>query len=284
MTVGHSPSFAAALAQVEAVAGEPMELYPYDPRESAWVGRSASHFAYMADHPGRRARIILEAGRLRWAASVGVSVPPVVDHAPDGAWLVTRRVANDPGRGAGYVEAVTPIARAIESAPPPPAELLTPPGHWRAPRRSLVVRSLRMALSPLAIREFRELQRAALALPEDTPCHGDFHTRNVLYDATSRTACLVDWERFGYAARGTDLFTLWPTLLDADARAGVLEAALAGSNPAERARLGVLHRWLALRNLAIIVTEDRLRDRDRDRARAAADRVAEARRNVESWR
>ena len=130
--------------------------------------------------------------------------------------------------------------------------------------------------------EFLRTRRAARALPADTLAHGDFQVGNLLYDRGAGIVRLTDFEYLGPAPWGTDLLHPWSTLEEAEDRARVLDAVLEGSGPEERARLGSLHRWLALRTLAEQLSGPRA-NRDPGSVERARRRAREAGEHAEAW-
>ncbi|MDP9341643.1 MAG: aminoglycoside phosphotransferase family protein [Actinomycetota bacterium] len=244
------PSVSHSLLAVQNAIGERARLFEPGPWQNSWVGRGERHFVYVADSPAGRRRILLETGRLQWAALSGISAPAVVAAAPDGSWLATERVADDVPAGPAYVRAAVALAEAVAAAPPPPPSFLAGSEERRASRWTLPARLARLAASPIDVREFVAVRRRALTLPADQLAHGDYHPGNVLFDATSGRAFVTDMEFLGMAPRGTDLMTLWCGLERSEDRDAVLEAVLAGATDPERTRLAVLHHWLALRSLA----------------------------------
>jgi len=275
------PALAPILAEMESLIQEPAEVFAPWPNQSSWVGRSARHFFYLADDDRGRARILLEARRLAWALDSGIPAPRVEGLSPDGAWVVTERVPDDLPAGPGFVQAALTTADAVATAVPPP-ELLAGSKPRRRPRHTVPLRLLRMAASPVSVLEFRSARSLAMALPPDTLAHGDFHSGNVLYDSRLGVARVTDMENLAFAPRGTDPLTLWCGLDRAEDRDAVIDRLLAGSDRAERARLGLLHHWLALRTLADVALETPSL-RDERMTAEAIDRVREARAHARAW-
>jgi Ser/Thr protein kinase RdoA (MazF antagonist) len=267
---------------VAAITGSSLRLLSPFPGQSSWIAVTGDHVVYLGDTPPARARILLESARLLWAAGNRIPVPAVVASAPDGAWLVTARVADDRPEGPGYVAAALSAAGAFAQASRPPASILKGSRSRRAPRRTLASRLSRMRASGLSVAEFALSRRRALRLPADTLSHCDFHPDNVLYDAATGRVHVTDLECLAIAARGTDQLTLWCGLDSADDRQAVVESVLAGTDGRERKRLATLHLWLALRTLSdmAVMTGTHF---DPARIEEAAQRVAEARRNADSW-
>jgi hypothetical protein len=265
-----------------AITGTSLRLLSPFPGQSSWIAVTGEHVVYMGDTPSGRARILLESARLLWAAGHRIPVPAVVASAPDGAWLVTARVADDQPQGPGYVAAALSAASAFAKAPRPPASILSGSRGRRAPRKTLASRLGRMRAGGLSIAEFALSRRRALRLPVDTLSHCDFHPDNVLYDAAKAQVHVTDLESLGMAARGTDQLTLWCGLDSADDRQAVVQGVLVGADGQDRKRLAALHLWLALRTLSdlAVMTGTHF---DPARVEEAAQRVAEARRNADSW-
>jgi hypothetical protein len=266
----------------ESALGEPARLFEPAPDQNTWVGRGDTHVLYVAVEPAGRGRILLESRRLGWAREIGVPVPDAVAMDPEGTWLATALVADDPPRGAAYVGGALDAAERIAGAEPSP-DVFGGVATRRAARWSMPLRVLRMAASPIDVKEFAAARRRAGALPEDGLAHGDFHPGNVLYDAAGRSVWVTDWEMLDHAPRGTDALTLWCGLDEADDRELVNEALAAGTSAEERRRLAALRHWLALRTLAdVTLTGRRHRDRNHESMQAeAVARVAEARRLLE---
>lgn len=264
-----------------ALGTDPEVLRPW-PGQGSWVATTRDVVVYLAGGEPERTRVWLEALRLRWAASVGIPVPAVVEVDRRFRWLAVERVPDDPPEGRDYVRAALFAGRTVASAPPPPVDVVGAARPRRASRRSIPVRLARMVRSPLDVAEFRAVRRAALALPSVELAHGDFHPANVLFDRRSGRVRLIDFEFLGLAPRGTDPLMLWTALDRSEDRHAVIDAVLTGTSPEERERLAVLHRWLALRVLADLVTLPAAY-RDRRAIDGAAARVREARANAERW-
>jgi hypothetical protein len=263
----------------ETAVGEPARLFEPAPDQDTWVGRGDTHFLYLAVEPAGRERILLEARRLGWARGLGVRAPEVTAMDPDGAWLATALLREDAPAGAAYVGGALDAADRIAAADPAPG-VLGGVATRRAARWSLPLRALRMAASPIDVKEFAAAKRRAAAIPDDGLAHGDFHPGNVLFDEPAGTVWITDWEMLDHAPRGTDALTLWCGLERGDDRDLVTDALAAGTSKGERDRLAVLRHWLAIRTLAdVALTPRRDRDPNHDGMVAeAAARVSEARR------
>ena len=286
------PPVRAAWQDATRVTGTELQLLGQVPGQTSWVGMDDRHFVYLAEGPGHRGRIRLEAERRAWAARHAIPVPPVVATAPDHSWMITGRVAVDPPEGEGYVLAAAATAAAFAAAtdvPPAPdggevgggASGIRGRGRRRRPWQ-LPLRLLKMLRGRIDVREFLEVRRQVLALPAEVIAHGDFHPGNVLLDAAADVAHAVDLESVGPAPAGTDLLTMWCELQRPADRDAVLELLLADADADRRRELALVHRWLALRTLADRVIAPR-RYRDERRIRFAAARAAEARRDAAAW-
>jgi len=104
----------------------------------------------------------------------------------------------------------------------------------------------------------------------------------LLFDQATGAVLLTDFEFLGPAPAGSDLLQLWATLERNDDRALVLDALLAGTPPDQRRRVGLLHRWVALRTLAERLTA-RPAEREPDQINESRRLVVEARRHAASW-
>lgn len=266
-----------ALQAAQVAAGEPLVLQGRGAWQANAVAMGASTVAYLGLDEASRDRIRAEQVRLRWAAAAGVPVPRVLAMAPDAAWLVVERVADDERYGPAYVRAAVEAARRVAAAGPPPAEAGAARSR-RGRRTDLLLRVARAALSPLPVREFRALRSAAAALTasrEQVTSHGDFHIGNVL-SSGGVAVTVVDFEFLGVGHPADDLMSLWVDLEDEADRALLLELACATVG-APRADILLMAHWLALRHLAELVTGVPLRKRDRPEVRRAVERVREAR-------
>lgn len=271
------PAWAAAR---DALGVEPEVLRPGSGKLS-WVATTSAHVVYLAWDERGRARVRREARRLRWAAEAGIPVPPLVDGDARGSWIAVRRVRDDPPVGAVYVEAALAAASSVAGAAPPPAAVLQGTRTRRAPTASRPIRMFRMWSAGMDLREFASARAAAGALPHDTLAHGDFHLANVLFDALAGCVHLVDLEYLSYAPKGTDALMLWAGLDRREDREAVVEALLRPPE-ADRVRLAVLHRWLALRVLADLVIAPP-HEREPHRIVEAFALVDEARENARRW-
>lgn len=286
MMVGFVPAINVDIVEIEHSLVRAAEFLGESPRVVTTrpgqpvVGLTAQCAVHIAYDDATRSRIGQEAERLAWAARQGIPVPEVVDVRPE--WLVTRRAVNDEvTSGAAYVAAAIRAARTISSAPEPPPSLRAPVAAHGGGRREGAQRLYRVVRSPLSPAEFRTVRAAAARLPRDTLAHGDYVLHNVLFDRSAGTVTIIDWEYLTYAPPQFDLCMLWPRLTEAADRAQ-LAGELLSAAP-DRAALGVLHHWLAVRHLADLVTKAAPADWDRARIGAAVERVTEARSNARSW-
>lgn len=267
----------ATLARLIADLGEapvPVRTAPSRP----WIGLTTSYAVYVAHDAPSQARVHAEGKRLLWAAGFELPVPEVVSRGP--GWLVTSRAPHDePLPDGSYASAVVDAVRRISAATVPARQ-----GARDRPRGWDRVRNLHLSLlrePAVPWHEYRALRRAVAGLSQDRLAHGDFSRDNVLFDRAKRSVILIDWELLGYRPAHYDLCKLWPRLrLELD-REIVLEAALEGA--ADRAALGLLHYWLALRYLAGLLGVPRAR-RDAEEIEVMQERVAEARANAKRWR
>jgi len=100
--------------------------------------------------------------------------------------------------------------------------------------------------------EFRRVRAEAAELPATVLAHGDFQDDNLLWDAERAVLHVIDWDYADLLPEGTDLLNLWVHLPDDETRDLVLEQAV--SSAGDRAALGVLGHWLALRHVAEVAT------------------------------
>jgi hypothetical protein len=231
---------------------------------------------------GRRRLRVEIAGRA-WARERGIVTPEVLDADPDGAWLLGAWLEPVRPIGAGYVDAAVATARLIARQPEPP-EAVVEASSWRASRRDLLVRGMRVVSGGVPPRLWRaaRLQVAEVG-GERVVAHGDFYPHNVL--GTRSGVSVVDWEYVGWAPRSADLVRLW-TLLPESADRDRLLAHLSADQPAlERRRIGALVLWHALRllgeNLSVARTEQNpvtLRH-----ARAIVPEACEVARDLGAW-
>lgn len=243
----------------------------------------AHHVLDVATCAEGRDDLLLELAGRAFAAARGVAVPAVVAHAGDGAWLLSRRAANDRLGPAEEIQLAThAIAFCAALRPPPPPDLPVAHRRWRASRLTLPMRAGRAALGHLPVRDFLAARSAAAALPDGEIAHGDLHPGNLLLDRRDGSAVLVDWTHLGPAPVGTDLLRWWVSCERPDARALVVEDLLSRTTAAQRPALGTLLWWLALRELAIAVTSAPV-DRDPGDADRARRRLPEARALAREW-
>lgn len=246
----------------------------------AWVGLTSHHAVHVAYDCASEARVHLEAERLLWAGRCGLPVPEVV--LCGSSWLITTRAMHyEPLPGRLDVSAAVGAARIISAAvSPPPHVYRRHPAHGGS-RWMRVLRVGRLLHSPVPQLEFKRLRRAFGGLRRDRLAHGNFRPRNILFDRARGMVTVVDWEFLTYQPAHYDLCFLWPRLTSPVDRDHVLEAAFADTS--NRAALGVVHRWLAMRYLADLVTRAPRWRWDVDRIAEATQRVAEARANAASW-
>lgn len=205
------------------------------------------------DENGRRRNRLEVYGRV-WAAKQGVPVPRVVDHDPDGSWLVTERAPTLPPAGADYVAIAMESAQRIEAGQEPrPLEPITTwrhPNRWRTPLRAVQLAAA--GISPLL---FVQARRSAAALPSVVPSHFDYHPGNVLHaSADAEAATIIDFEYLRMGPRYADAIRLFTTLEShADAAYGV-DWLLQRTPRSEWPGIAVQLRWLALRPLAELIT------------------------------
>jgi aminoglycoside phosphotransferase len=214
-----------------------------------------------ADTAAGRLRLRRELWGRCWAAGAGLPTPPVLGADADGGWLVSAWLPAGAPTGPDFLDAAVATAGRIAAAPPPPAG--PPRSVWRSPRRAAPLRLARGFLGGVPTRLWWRARQAAAALPRVPVAHGDFYHRNVLWRPDSGTLHTVDWEYLGTGLRHGDLLRLWSVLPGPLDRAGLLARLLDGLPAAQRADVGTLALYLALRLLGENVKGDR-RDRDED--------------------
>ncbi len=217
---------------------------------------------------------LLELNGRRWAEREGLPTAPLLaGDLEAGGWLVGALVPLVPATGAQYVaEALEVAARLARCAPAGGGPVAT---SWRAPRRTLPLRVLRLVAAGIRPLEFAAVRSAASRLPRAAVAHNDYTFRNVLLDADGGVR-LVDWEYLGAGPCYGDELRLWTTLKDPADRALVLEHLLRPLSPRTRADVGLLALWLALRLHAENAAAPRVEQNALDRRHAAA-MVQEAR-------
>ncbi|QWC83772.1 aminoglycoside phosphotransferase family protein [Nocardioidaceae bacterium] len=185
------------------------------------------------------------AGR-RWAATAGVNTPRVLAHDTAGEWMVGEAatpVEPDPA----YVDTVVAQARLIAAAPAPP------PGEdsrsWQAPPVARLLNAGLATTHGLPVPLFLRAREAYRSLPHDQPVHGDFYYLNVPVDAAGRPA-VVDWEFRGQGPEFSDVLRMWVSLPERSLRDQLLESLLGSASAEQRGRIGVVARWMAVRQLA----------------------------------
>ena len=197
----------------------------------------------VAQDPGAVQQLSHEAAARGWAAANAGPVP--ADLAQGDGWLISEEVAVLPSRGADYVAAALTAATRIASAQGPPPVAVS---EWKAGRRDLPQRIARALLGRLPMGEFRRVRAEAAELPDAGWVHGDYSDANVMYSPTG--VRIIDWEFVGRGPLGTDQIRLWSTLGEASDRDLLMETFLAQVPRDQRAEVGVLIHWLALRQLA----------------------------------
>jgi hypothetical protein len=183
----------------------------------------------------------------RWADGCGLRTPPVVDSGP--GWVVSRRWPDGEAAGPDFVRAAIEAADLIAAHDAPTWATARPP-LWRATSRGRLRRAARLAAGGMRLVEFARARRIGAHLPADSTAHGDFHPGNLLFDPERCELAVVDWTHLDAAPRHTDLVRLWGQLPDDADSAAVAEAVLARTSRRERASVGALWHWLALRQLA----------------------------------
>jgi aminoglycoside phosphotransferase (APT) family kinase protein len=236
-----------------------------------WVVITAEHVGYLAYDEPSRSRLKRELARMRWAEAAGVPIPEIVSASKHE--IVMRRVPADPPAGTAYVKAAVAAADQIHEAPVP--RLPAHSGVRHSPRRTLPRRLARLVAGRVDLREFVAVRRAASSLTKDELSHGDFHPNNVLFDREREQVHVIDWSYLGFQPRHTDLIEMWTQLRDDRSRRLVLDALL--ERDPDHTRLAVLLRWLAVRSMVEVLTDDPVRAWDRDKVRHARKVVSESR-------
>lgn len=208
-----------------------------------WVGGGIG--VDVAQTPDACRRIRLEGSRRRWALQAGVAVPRIVAEGEGGAWMVSCWVEGSSLHGRDRVEAALESAKRIAAAPDPPGSLDS--SSWRASRRSLPLRVVRLTVGGMPIRLWRAARSQALGLPREQTAHNDFHARNVI--PSNGTVYVVDWEHAGRAPRYADALRLWSTLTERKDRELVMESVLSDAPRSRHRDIGALLLWLSLRQL-----------------------------------
>jgi len=201
-----------------------------------------------------------EASGRRWAAAAGVRTPAVVGHDPAGGWLVGEAAA-PAVRDVAYVDAVLEQAELIGAAAVAP-----PPSHdtrsWESSPLTRVARASLVAAGGLSVPLFLRSRRAYHALAFDRPVHGDFYYLNVLRDPRGR-ATVVDWEYLGWGPRFSDALRMWASLPERHLRDHLVDRLLEQcSTPRARAQLGVVARWMVVRQIGENLSSLRHRSRE----------------------
>lgn len=230
----------------------------------------ARPIVFRAGTADERRRLRRELSGRRWAADCGIPVPPVLDAATDGSWMISALAVARPSTGRGYVDAALTVADRIAAQDPPPTG--DGPSGWRARPWSRPVRALQLRRAGISPTGFRSERAHAAALAPTGAVHGDFHDGNVL--ALEPVAVtIIDWEHLTRGPRFADHVRLIVTIDDpADALHG-LHRLLEGSTAEERRSIAVQLRWLSTRHLADHITAPHVpaqrRAEVRDRWRAA---------------
>lgn len=182
-----------------------------------------------------------------WAFKHGI--PALTVRASDVShnWFVADYVQAAEARGPDYVDAALDAADAIAALDVPciPGSVTM----WRAPRRTLIQRTVRLALGGVSLRQFVKARRAADQLTLRCCSHGDFYRRNVL-NAGSGQILIVDWEYIGSAPRFTDHLRFWSTLREVEDRQIAWSRIVSGRTEGELRHIRVLATWLVWRLLA----------------------------------
>lgn len=203
----------------------------------------------VATSPDGRRRNLLESVGRSWADTHGVPVPQVLGVAPDGSWLLSRRLRTQVPHGPGYVRRALEVARAVRDAPALPVlPIGLDASTWRAPRRTWAARQARGLLNRVPVRLWLAARDQFRELPRDTISHGDYYPRNVLNGPRGEIA-IVDWEYLGMAPRYFDEMRFWTLLAEPDDREAALEAVLVGCPRSDWWSVGALALWLAVRLL-----------------------------------
>lgn len=207
-----------------------------------------------AEGPQGRRRNLLEVYGRQWAAEQGVPVPRVIDHDPDGAWLVGERIHPGLPAGSEYLELAFEAARRIEEGAEPHPPLA--PTTWRNPnRRRTVMRAAKLARGGVSPSVFIRARKAAAELPREVPSHCDFHIGNVLLPGPSSphsgdAAVVIDFEYLCMGPRYADVIRLITTLVSHDDAVDAFEMLAQRSSRAEWHSIAIQLRWLGLRPLA----------------------------------
>ena len=267
----------AALEAASAATGFELRIEARLRGRFGWRAASPEAVAYVAsDEEGRR-RLLREGRIYSWAREQNIPVPRTLAAATDGSYLVMQRVPVDSTHGTSYVQRSLDVAERISKAAPPASQVVSG-ARVRKPRwRSIPLRWARLASSDLSTPEVVGVSRRAALLRSDVLTHGDFDTRNVLFDADSETIHVVDWEFLGYAPRLTDVAMLWTTLERHEDRR-LLEKLLAERlDGPQQAELALLMRWMSLRLLVEVLTWSPVRGRDLPRIERGFTVLEEAR-------
>ncbi|MEZ5086856.1 MAG: phosphotransferase [Tessaracoccus sp.] len=231
-----------------------------------------------ADDPNGKRRNRLEVYGRRWAATQGVPVPRVIDHDPEGRWLVSERAHGYAPKGPEYLDAALESANRIAAGTPPrPQEVATTwrhPHRWKAP-----LRALQLAAGGVSPATFIAARRAVAALPPEVPSHCDFHIGNVLFtrrraDGIVQAATIIDFEYLRMGPRHADAIRLFTTVESHQDAAHGVDVLLRGTTANHWPAIAVQLRWLALRPLAELLTveggpDPELLSRARERWRLA---------------
>ena len=197
-------------------------------------------------------RIQRELAGRAWATRHGIPTAETLAADPEGRWLVSRRVADEPGEPWSYVTAAFEVGRRIEELPRP--SFVTTDASWRAPRRTVALRVARMLLGGIDLRGFVATRTAFEQLPCDATVHNDFHRSNVLNSGSRDGVTVIDWELTSTGPRHQDLVMLVVDLVDPQLARAAWQL-LVDSVPArEHPALATQLRWLTLRTYASEIT------------------------------
>jgi hypothetical protein len=210
---------------------------------------------YVATNPGDVLRIRREVEGRRWAASHGIPTAETVARDVGDRWLVSRRVADEPGEPATYLAAALEMSQRIQRLPHPC--FATSGSTWRAPRRSVPLRVARMAQAGIDLRAFVTARGAVEVLPHDTTVHNDYHRQNVLNTAALGHVTVIDWEFTALGPRHQDMVRLIVDIQDASVAQAAWLMLVDSVPPADHGALAAQLRWLTIRTYASEVTVSR---------------------------
>ena len=188
-------------------------------------------------------------------------MPRIIDFSTDGSWMLSERAYFAEPSGHEYVDMAFESAERIASAvhPAPPDAITT----WRNPdRKGTLKRAFKLAFAGISPLLFIRARSAAAQLPDEVPCHFDFHTGNVLHTEPRpgdmiAAATIIDFEYLRMGPRHADKLRLITTLKShADAAYG-LDLLLQQTPKDQWSTIVIQLRWLALRPLAELIAADR---------------------------